>query len=63
MDTIDVFLHDSAQQLEQMRQKLEQARDEEAIQKETFARLGRMRREEYGRLEAEYNRLLSLQEE
>ena len=63
MDTIDVFLHDSAQQLEQMRQKLEQTRDEEAIQKETFARLGRMRREEYERLEAEYNRLLALQEE
>lgn len=62
MEEIDMFLQDSAQQLELMREKLQHMKAENAINQEAFERIERKHREEFERLEAEYNRLLALQE-
>lgn len=62
MDEIDIFLLDSAQQIEMLREKLQRMREEGALLQEAFDRSERQHREKLERLEAEYNRLLALQE-
>lgn len=62
MEEIDIFLRDSAQQIEMLHEKLQHMRAESAIRQEAFDRLEQKHREKLEHLEAEYNRLLALQE-
>ena len=53
MEEIDIFLQDSAQQIEMLREKLQHMRAESAIRQEAFDRLEQKHREKLERLEAE----------